>query len=462
MKITQLFGGLLCLMLMSASVYAQEATPESTPEATPETAPQTLTALPDVQTVTLDTETLPPLLIGLTAAPDTSTNLRLCEGIFEADSASVQAWGPSGPMRSGELVRLETLAADETNGLLTSTYFPMLCAADAIDSGEAQAIAPDGTSFPALLYVIQPDAGTGDDRLAYVIQLPLDAYVQPGLWNLTSLAMPDYVSIGVRVPDVSAPFVLRYAPDLTLQSEQDTNLVLVGGFVPDENVIGILMTSDGYVGEFTFKVDDRGYALLAPDDGETAYGLLLFVGENGSVITGPPDTLFDVDGEALSQIDVARILYDSHWSGGGIIVETTPEAEPTPDADVEATEEVDAEATEEDDEDTEPTTVPAPAAPSGVLASAEELARPRLCPNTPAPRLRVGANGRVTPGLPNNLRSQPTQNAERLLRIPAGATFSVLSGPQCGDGYTWWEVSYNGTVGWTAEGGGNEYWVEPG
>jgi uncharacterized protein YraI len=67
----------------------------------------------------------------------------------------------------------------------------------------------------------------------------------------------------------------------------------------------------------------------------------------------------------------------------------------------------------------------------------------------------------VTPGLPNNLRSQPTQTAERLLRIPAGATFSVLAGPQCGDGYTWWQVEYNGTTGWTAEGGGDEYWVEP-
>jgi hypothetical protein len=29
------------------------------------------------------------------------------------------------------------------------------------------------------------------------------------------------------------------------------------------------------------------------------------------------------------------------------------------------------------------------------------------------------------------------------------------------NGLTWWQVDYNDTVGWTAEGQGNTYWLEP-
>ncbi|MCL4247470.1 MAG: SH3 domain-containing protein [Anaerolineae bacterium] len=87
-----------------------------------------------------------------------------------------------------------------------------------------------------------------------------------------------------------------------------------------------------------------------------------------------------------------------------------------------------------------------------------------LLPN----RLSAGGSGRVTPGLPNALRSAPGTratgaNSDVIGWIPGGAVFSVLSGPSCGsDGRWWWQVNYAGAVGWTAEGeGSNNYWVEP-
>jgi uncharacterized protein YraI len=51
--------------------------------------------------------------------------------------------------------------------------------------------------------------------------------------------------------------------------------------------------------------------------------------------------------------------------------------------------------------------------------------------------------------------------AAQIGQIPGEGVFSVVGGPQCADGYRWWQVSYNGLVGWTASGSGSEYWVEP-
>src|SRR5262245_2406619 len=60
------------------------------------------------------------------------------------------------------------------------------------------------------------------------------------------------------------------------------------------------------------------------------------------------------------------------------------------------------------------------------------------CGYAPNPRLVPGEQGRVTPGLPNVLRSQPYRGGASYVlgEIPAGATFTVLAGyaAQCGNG----------------------------
>ncbi|MCK6577686.1 MAG: hypothetical protein L6Q98_06230 [Anaerolineae bacterium] len=85
-----------------------------------------------------------------------------------------------------------------------------------------------------------------------------------------------------------------------------------------------------------------------------------------------------------------------------------------------------------------------------------------LCPGSPPPRLSPGRIGRVLPGDPNRLRAAP-ESGRVIDNIPGGAAFTVLGGPQCGaqSGLTWWQVEYNGQVGWTAEGQANIYWLEP-
>jgi uncharacterized protein YraI len=83
------------------------------------------------------------------------------------------------------------------------------------------------------------------------------------------------------------------------------------------------------------------------------------------------------------------------------------------------------------------------------------------CPGAPPIRLLVGQPGRVTPGAANNMRDIPSTGGAKVGSIPGEAVFDVVGGPQCADGYTWWRVSYQGTTGWTANGAGDEYWVEP-
>ncbi len=84
-----------------------------------------------------------------------------------------------------------------------------------------------------------------------------------------------------------------------------------------------------------------------------------------------------------------------------------------------------------------------------------------ICPGSAGPTLIVGGMGRVTPGLPNKMRSQPATGAPEVGSIPGEALFSVVGGPTCADGYTWWQVNYQGVVGWTAGGSSSEAWIEP-
>lgn len=86
------------------------------------------------------------------------------------------------------------------------------------------------------------------------------------------------------------------------------------------------------------------------------------------------------------------------------------------------------------------------------------------CPGALPIRLEVGRRGRVTAtSTSNRLRSDPNTTASVVGTLNAGVRFEVLAGPECAEGYTWWQVRavQSGDVGWTAEGAPNEYWLEP-
>lgn len=76
-------------------------------------------------------------------------------------------------------------------------------------------------------------------------------------------------------------------------------------------------------------------------------------------------------------------------------------------------------------------------------------------------RLNVGMQARVTPGLPNNLRSTASTSGAWVGSLPSGTLMTILSGPQCNGGILWWQVNANGLVGWTGELQASTYWLEP-
>jgi len=85
---------------------------------------------------------------------------------------------------------------------------------------------------------------------------------------------------------------------------------------------------------------------------------------------------------------------------------------------------------------------------------------PKPCPESLPPRLTVDEAARVTPGAANNVRSRPEADAELVGQLPGGSLFTVLDGPACGNGFTWWRVRSGDVVGWTVE-GSDEYWLDP-
>lgn len=92
----------------------------------------------------------------------------------------------------------------------------------------------------------------------------------------------------------------------------------------------------------------------------------------------------------------------------------------------------------------------------------QQQQQPEACPGFIGSRLVPGGLGRVTPGVPNNVRLSPSLQAQLVGQIPGGEVFEVLAGPQCDPaGIAWWQVRYGGLNGWTAEGQGESYYVEP-
>jgi hypothetical protein len=81
------------------------------------------------------------------------------------------------------------------------------------------------------------------------------------------------------------------------------------------------------------------------------------------------------------------------------------------------------------------------------------------------PRLNIGAEARVPVGnMPSRIREQPSLSGRQIGMINPNTTARVVGGPSCdpAGGIIWWQVNYNGVIGWTAEGVlPNDYFLDP-
>jgi Bacterial SH3 domain len=87
-----------------------------------------------------------------------------------------------------------------------------------------------------------------------------------------------------------------------------------------------------------------------------------------------------------------------------------------------------------------------------------------FCEESPESFLIIAERGQVTQtedGETLNLRNGPGINYRVIEQIEQLETFYVLDGPQCNGGYTWFQINYNGRIGWVAEGNEDQYFAEP-
>jgi Tol biopolymer transport system component len=81
-------------------------------------------------------------------------------------------------------------------------------------------------------------------------------------------------------------------------------------------------------------------------------------------------------------------------------------------------------------------------------------------------RLKVGDQAMVsqTTTTPNRVRAGPGTTEAVVAQLHPGTVMKVIEGPVCADGLIFWRVENQaipGGTGWTAEGDGAEYWMEP-
>jgi len=80
-------------------------------------------------------------------------------------------------------------------------------------------------------------------------------------------------------------------------------------------------------------------------------------------------------------------------------------------------------------------------------------------------RLKVLQYARVLGGgAPNRVRSEPKVAENQIGLLQPGAVAQIIQGPVCAGRLVFWKVMNDtipGGEGWTAEGDGTEYWLEP-
>ncbi|MBI5931760.1 MAG: SH3 domain-containing protein [Chloroflexi bacterium] len=89
-----------------------------------------------------------------------------------------------------------------------------------------------------------------------------------------------------------------------------------------------------------------------------------------------------------------------------------------------------------------------------------------VCPDGKPTQLVIGMDAIVSESVPAplNLRQAPTPNSIILQVMPAGTTMTVIAGPECDSGYTFYQVRLdNGLEGWAAEslGSFDGYFLQP-
>ncbi len=76
-------------------------------------------------------------------------------------------------------------------------------------------------------------------------------------------------------------------------------------------------------------------------------------------------------------------------------------------------------------------------------------------------RVKVGDIAVNTSGVTLHAKPNASTRGGNNFTVPAGAQFTIVSGPVCGERRTWWEIGYNGQGGWLPESNDETYNFTP-
>ncbi len=109
-----------------------------------------------------------------------------------------------------------------------------------------------------------------------------------------------------------------------------------------------------------------------------------------------------------------------------------------------------------------------PATPVPTMPATTPTPFPIICPESPPARVAVGDLAFVTISPAGeervDLRVRNSAGGERIGALAEGTQFTVIGGPECADGLTWWQIeTLDGSLtGWSAEGiAADDYYIQP-
>ncbi len=99
---------------------------------------------------------------------------------------------------------------------------------------------------------------------------------------------------------------------------------------------------------------------------------------------------------------------------------------------------------------------PTPTAAAPIASDTPFITAPIIATSTltNTPQLAVGVDAQVTQDGNLRVRTQPTANADIIVKLAPGVKLRIVGGPQQAEGYTWWQVgdwpNASGSTGWCA------------
>lgn len=311
----------------------------------------------------------------------------------------------------------------------------------------------DGTRLliqePEALVIL--DTASWTETWRYEVSLDLSAFSPDGQWivwtnygdfnaPLTLLNVNDeQVRQAPRLPNQSTIFSLRFSPDgQTIVASDNKGALQSWSLETLENrllyQLPILYTDSIYlfVNDLHYSAD--GALLLAgtgkyPPTPGTAE-LWLF-NDNQALRWRPSDTFEQV----------RQILFSSDGTQLLILADSTLL--------IRSLDELLLNATPAESQASLPSATPTP------VQSLEQAGTDGAC-GLPS-RLFVGQFAFVNSSTPNRLRDQASTSGAQIGQVFNDQNLTLLEGPVCNGGFTWWRVDYKGQVGWTIESTSDTY-----